>query len=193
MSTGGVVVGSARSARLGRTSGRVLQPDQMVVQDDDDFDSGSTGLTAFSEVMVAEARGLATARPGRRLTVHLQQYQRPVVESERSADGSSPSEPGKVFSSQGTPIELPKQMDRAILVISHEESESFGGSSRTFGSAASLQRNTGSGEGGAPTPVVDEDSLPSVNVDTCKTSRPFVLERRRGSVNGTRVVRRTVL
>lgn len=140
----------ARAARLGRAPGRVLQPDEMVVQEDEDFDSGSTRLTAFSEVMVAEARGMV--RPGRRLRVTgssavLEGLQFMVVEEEKV----------------GTETE--------------ETDDPFIGA-----------------DGFESTSEDDEaEETPGASVETCKVARPFVLERRRGSVSGARVARRAVL
>ncbi|CDF37790.1 unnamed protein product [Chondrus crispus] len=128
--------------RIPRGPGRVLQPNEMVTQEDDEFDSGSeTRLTAFSEVMVAEARGMV--RPPRRVRV---------------GGGSAVLEGVQV------------------MVIEEKEGE----------------------ETDADDPFIGEDGSESTSEDgddraSCKPDRPFVLERRRGSVGGSRVARRVVL
>lgn len=138
-----------RTARLGRAPGRVLPPDEMIVQEDEDFDSGSTRLTAFSEVMVAEARGMV--RSGRRL---------------RASGGGAVLE-----SMQVTIVE-----DEKVGTEAEETDDPFNGADGRES-------------------MSEEDPLerPGSSVETCKVARPFVLERRRGSVSGARVARRAVL
>lgn len=102
-----------------RSPARVLQPDEMVGQEDEEFDSESTRLTAFSEVRVeARTRGITTGATG-------------VLE--------------------------------AAQVFEGVEVKSEGGNEE-----------------------------PSIVLEECRIGKPFVLERRRGSVIGTRIARRTV-
>lgn len=127
--------------RVARAPGRVLQPDEIVVTEDDEFDSGSTRMTAFSEVMVAEARGMV--RPARRVRMGgsavLEGVQVMIVEEK---DGEETDDP----------------------FIGADGFES-----------------------------TSEDGEERAGAAGCKPGRPFVLERRRGSVGGSRVARRPVL
>lgn len=102
-----------------RSPARVLQPDEMVGQEDEEFDSESTRLTALSELIAeAETRGARSGTTGVLEGVH-------VVEGE--------------------------------------------------------VKNRG------------EEEEPSASIEECRVGKPFVLERRRGSVTGNRVARRTML
>lgn len=161
----GIGVSMGQQRRLVRGPGRMLQSDEMVVHDDDDFDgsyhSGSTRLTAFSDVIVTEARGVA--RPARRLRVQLQT--RPGGEGGRGIG-------------DGTEGKEEENTERSVFVMSREESELFGDSSGTFDSTGSIRDGVTGAAG--------------VGSENCRIGRTVLLERRMGSVNGTRVRRAVV-
>lgn len=155
---------NSRVARLGRAPGRVLQPDEMVVQEDEDFDSGSTRLTAFSDVMVAEARGLVREEP-RPLA---REVPRAPARRVRAVVGSAGLE--------GT----------GVVVVQQGEEKGGGETEETEDPFIGADGFESTSEDG-------EEEIPGASVENCKVNRPFVLERRRGSVSGARVARRAVL
>lgn len=109
-----------------RSPARVLQPDEMVGQDEEEFDSQSTRLTAFSELVVeARARGMRIGAVG-------------LSEDEQLAEGGE---------------------------AKHE-----------------------SGQAGDDSAEEEARNI----LEECRLGRPFVLERRRGSVISTRIAKRTV-
>lgn len=155
---------NSRVARLGRAPGRVLQPDEMVVQDDEDFDSGSTRLTAFSDVMVTEARGFVREAP------------RPLVRE-------APRAPARRLRVVGGSAGL----EGPGLIVAQQLQEQKGGGETEETDDPFI------GEDGFESTSEDGEETPAASVESCKVNRPFVLERRRGSVSGARVARRAVL
>lgn len=146
----------SRHARAAARS--ILQPDELLTNDDE-FDSGSTRYTAFSDIVVAEARTPLAAvstdslRPRRARSQRVEELSAEVLVSVDSA---------------------------TVFEGSHADG---------FRNDVELDKSVGLN--------IDErivpDEIPSVNVEPCRASRPFILERRRGSVGGVRIMRRPVL
>lgn len=141
--------------RSRRTARSILQPDEMIV--DEDFESGSTRFTGLSEVGMPSLPLRTSA--GANCRIRVQQV---AGRSVQSSDLSAADSTGEA-----------------------NDTDSYDPLDDLFGSETTDDSAQASG--------ADRDAVAVVNVESCKSARPFVLERRRGSVSGGRLVRRSIL